>query len=312
MDYLFFLQNLRENLPEWVTFIFCFISEIGLYLSPLIAFSIFWCIDKKVGRKIIFYFIFGNLLTNTLKNIACIYRPWVLDSRLYVYPKLAGSATGYSFPSGHTTLASTCFFGLAQYKKQNKLIFAFCLIFPFLVAFSRNWVGAHSFKDVFVGLSLSAILVFGIGSFFDKTQENTKNEVIFLISATIFSIGIFIFTLLKSYPMDYLNGVLVVDPKVFRIDGLKSIGFFLGFVFSSFIEKKFVKYEIPKKIYFKILIFIIGIIVYIVSSKFFIPKFYTSFEYKVTVDKFMEILISLLIYPLAVKMVSKLFMKNKS
>lgn len=310
MNYLFFLQNLREKLPQWITLFFCFISEFGLYFSPFIALFIFWCINKKIGMKIIFYFITGNLLTNTIKNIACIYRPWILDSRLYVYPKVAKSASGYSFPSGHTTISSTCFFGIAQYKRQNKFIFILCLIFPFFVAFSRNWVGAHTFKDVFVGLSLSAIIVFLLGNLFDKIQENTKNEVIFLISSFVVSIGLFLFTLFKKYPMDYSKGVLIVNPKIIRIDGLKAIGSFLGFVISSFIEKHFVKYEVPKKLYSKILVLIFGFITYILNSKFLIPKLFTSFAFKKTVYSFIEITIPLLIYPLCVKLISKLFLKK--
>ena len=51
-----------------------------------------------------------------LKVTVCAYRPWIRDARILPYGDSINTATGYSFPSGHTMNAATVFGGGAVRK----------------------------------------------------------------------------------------------------------------------------------------------------------------------------------------------------
>jgi hypothetical protein len=46
--------------------------------------------------------------------------------------------------------------------------------------------------------------------------------------------------------MDYVDGKLLVDPQKMMNDSFKACGGFLGFLIGSYIERHFIKYEIPQ------------------------------------------------------------------
>ena len=106
IKYLLFLQGLRENAPAWINGALFGISEIAAGVIPLLAMAlVYWCFSKKSGVFMLFSYNLGNGINALLKDSACIYRPWVRDSRVTLAKEVASSATGYSFPSGHATLA---------------------------------------------------------------------------------------------------------------------------------------------------------------------------------------------------------------
>ncbi len=61
----------------------------------------------------------------------------------------------------------------------------------------------------------------------------------------LFIIAVFFYIYLKPYPMDYVNGELLVDPQKMMKDTIKGCGGLLGFLIGSFVDRHFIKYEIP-------------------------------------------------------------------
>ena len=84
MDYLYALQTLKSNLPEFVNYVFVFISEYLTKLLIVFVALIYWCIDKKAGKEIFFSYSFAYSFNQTVKNSACVYRRCIKDSCLHV------------------------------------------------------------------------------------------------------------------------------------------------------------------------------------------------------------------------------------
>lgn len=61
----------------------------------------------------------------------------------------------------------------------------------------------------------------------------------------VFTVGVLIYIQVKPYPMDYVDGVLLVDPQKMMNDTFKGAGGFIGLMIGSYIERHYVKYEIP-------------------------------------------------------------------
>lgn len=97
----------------------------------------------------------------------------------------------YSLPSGHTTLATTVFMGLAflialsfRPKRRWPIFFAAGII-AFAVGVSRIYLGAHWFTDVVASWLLSAALLIIIIISFRRRAEKPINPLLILLISVI-------------------------------------------------------------------------------------------------------------------------------
>ena len=72
-----------------------------------------------------------------------------------------------------------------------------------------------------------------------------EQENWFLIAGIILGFAAICYITLKPYPMDYVDGKLLVDPKSMMKDGYGDIGTFIGFCAGRLIEKNWIRFE-PK------------------------------------------------------------------
>ena len=110
INYLLFLQELREKLSPAVEIFMGIISAIDVHFMVILIPALFyWCLNKKNGEFIFFTYCFGDFLNGVLKLSVCCYRPWIRDPRIIPSKYAIAHATGYSFPSGHSVNAGTIF-----------------------------------------------------------------------------------------------------------------------------------------------------------------------------------------------------------
>lgn len=205
---------------------------------------IYWCLDKKLGEYMLVSLAGAALVNGLAKVTACIYRPWILDSRVHPLKEAIPGATGYSFPSGHTTMATTLFGGPVIKGKLSKALNISLIICLILVGFSRNYVGVHSVLDVIFAILFTLTVLLIVSKLFDKVEEKPNLDIIISCVSIAISILIIIFTLTKSYPLDYDSaGKLIVDPAIMAIDTFKYSGLAVGVFLSWPIERRFVKFS---------------------------------------------------------------------
>ena len=101
MDFLYFLQELRT---PWLDAIISALTHLGGELVFLVAaLTIFWCRDKRQGYYMLSVGFLGTLINQFLKITCRVPRPWVRDPNFTIVESARAEATGYSFPSGHST-----------------------------------------------------------------------------------------------------------------------------------------------------------------------------------------------------------------
>lgn len=245
MDYLYALQTLKSNLPEFVNYIFVFISEYLTKLLIVFVALIYWCIDKKAGKEILLSYSFAYSFNQTVKNIACVYRPWIKDARLHVDPLAEKTATGYSFPSGHTVMAASLYGGISVWKKNNKLIVVLMSFLILLTAFSRNWLGAHTLQDVVVAVCIAAVSLCVVNLFKLVIEKHPKIDFAVMSAGVVISIAILVFLNVKEYPIDYSpSGQILVDPYKMLTDCYTACGISCGTLIGWYLERHFVKFEL--------------------------------------------------------------------
>lgn len=136
-------------------------------LPFIIALVFYWCLDSAEGRRLFLTLGISFATNNTLKDLIDAPRP---IGEPGIRSLRVSTATGSSFPSGHTQHAAA-FYG-AFSKNFGRVGRGLLLALPFLVALSRLYLGVHYPKDVLGGL------VIGFGCAFLVTRlENTRRPL---------------------------------------------------------------------------------------------------------------------------------------
>ena len=223
-----------------------FAGVSALAVSPavvVIACLYYWCFNKRGGFFIIASSAVGAGFNQLVKNTACVYRPWIRDARVVCSPLALSGATGYSFPSGHTVMAGTSGgFAAALAWRKSKAVAAAFMLYVLLVAFSRNFLCCHTPQDVLVALIEATVIVLILPKFLDWIDKRSARDIYALLLSVILTAAHLAYTILKPYPIDYVDGVLLVNPYEMQTDSFKAIGSFLGLVVGWFIERRCIKF----------------------------------------------------------------------
>ena len=236
LDVLLFLQNIRTDI---LNVILQGITMLGEEVVMVLVIAIlYFCIDKKFAQKLFFITVSSAGINGIIKNLVRFPRPFATGKIICVRED---TATGYSFPSGHTQTFASMSTTIA--KKLKKPLVTFLVgILIVLVAFSRMYLGAHYPSDVVVGAVLGVVLALIGTSLFDKV-ENKK--VLYL--ATII--------LLTPFAVMFL-----INPDEHFEDFYKIFGMLIGFLFAVMFEEKYASLEYNISWGKKVLRVVIGIV----------------------------------------------------
>ena len=195
IDFLVFLQNIRINSSIIFDKLFLCITIFGeVWLPTLICALVYWCIDFKAGIYLFSLESCSRFFTHFFKMIACVYRPWVLDSRIHSSELAVPFAKGYSFPSGHSMMSSSVLGGTAYLLRKNKAASIFLILLILTIGFSRLWLGVHTPQDVLCGLLIGFILVLTVNPIVKWAEKDSKRFIILLAIIDVLIISALIYT----------------------------------------------------------------------------------------------------------------------
>ena len=247
MDYLLWLQNIRNMTGGVPDQFFLSVSKLGEILWPTIAVCIiYWCIDFKFGLYLFTLNSFTMICSQLFKLSACIYRPWILDNRVVPPEVTLKTAESYSFPSGHSMMAISTWGGMAYLWRKNKLLSGFLIFLVILVAFSRNYLGVHTPQDVIIGLLTGIIFIFTVMPLLNWCEKGKNRCLWLLLIVNIISASIMFYIATKNYPMDYINGKLLVNPDRAIHIAFLYFGWLLGLLNGAFLCKRFFPFDASK------------------------------------------------------------------
>ena len=256
---LFFFRGFDSPFLDKIVEVFTMFGEQTLIICLVVL--IFWCIDKRKGEAVCTTMLFSILTMGLLKAIVRSPRPFqVLD----LEGKRIETATGYSFPSGHTTTAASFYSGLAIVFRKRWISILSGIIIA-LVALSRMYLGVHWPIDVAFGLIFGILMSFLLVPVMYRLFESpTKTRNFSLIFAILTgTIGLILATLL-SFDM---------GDKVAWTDFYKTLALSGGAFFGFLWEEKSVNFKVDGSVSLRILRFVVGVIgiVVIMASKKILP-----------------------------------------
>ena len=197
-DFLVRLQELSSPLLDAAANILSLLGEQGVMIVVLVV--IYYIVGKKEAFAVFSSLLIAEVATNTIKAVVRAPRPFM------VHPSLAAdrleTATGYSFPSGHTTGAAAFYPALARLSGKAWAI-ALAIVLAILIGLSRNYLAVHWPVDVIVGLMIGLVSSLALSPHLAKWYEDEEKRLKFCRIACPISLAA---ALLLTAHMSLLGG----------------------------------------------------------------------------------------------------------
>ena len=248
-----FYFNWEVSLIQWIQSILgkggtTFMSLISAFdedlLMTAVLGSVYWCIDKRAGKKVGMALVMHLVWFPTIKNIAMRRRPYWDIQEIQCLKPVDPSADiydaakqGYSFPSGHSGSAASVYGSIARFFKKNWLT-AVCIVLTVLVGISRFSLGVHYPTDVLCGWALGAAAMLIVPWLEERIEKRSVFCALLLLTALP---GVFI-----CRTTDYYSG----------------LGLLIGFMAAIPFEEKYVKFENTRRPLAVIMRIFVGFVIY--------------------------------------------------
>lgn len=238
IEVVLFFQSLRNDFLDFFFNMVSFLGEESLYLAILAI--VYFTINKKHGELLAFTLLFTGVFNNTIKGIVNAKRPFQKypDDVTNLRPD---TATGQSFPSGHTQHFSAFLF-TGSFILKEKYVYITALLLTVLMAISRMYLGVHFLEDVVLALILGFITAYLASLYFKRATD-------------------------KQLLRTYIILLLLFLPVLFFNQGedlFKSYGMFVGFTLAIYIEKKYVQFAIHSNLRNNIIRVVLGLIIMLI------------------------------------------------
>ncbi len=253
MEFLQFLEKNRT--PFWDKF-FSIVTYLGWETVFLVvALVLIWCINKKYGFFILYCGLIGQASSQWLKLLFRVERPWVAYPNFKPVASAIEEAGGFSFPSGHTQIATTTYGGIALVYRKKKWLSAFLVICVLLVAFSRMYLGVHYPSDVIFSLIFNTVLIIAFYLVGKKYASDNLSRILRAVGIALMG-SLFAFSLIKSFSA----GELQVYSDTLDFSS-KMFGATLAFALSWYLDDKYIRFETKAPLAIQIVKIVFGTLI---------------------------------------------------
>ena len=226
---VYLILLMQSSLPGFVLGFFEIIAEVvSKNVLALIFISIYLAYNKEWGKFTLLSLAVAGVCCEFIKVIVARLRPYaVVDKIKCIRAHVAGQdplnfkIQGYSFPSGHSMMATNLFLAIPIYVR-NILFIAIGLVGVLIVALSRVGLGVHFPTDTIAGFIIALAIILVLSRLFNKMEYRTY---LYLGIAALSLVGI------------------VFCPDIGYI---KYVALALGISLGFLVEEKYVNFENPK------------------------------------------------------------------
>lgn len=309
MEILLALQQFREGAGGFLAEFLNKMTFLGdIYTAPVIMAVVYWCVSKDFGTYLLMGWTGNRIVNGALKVTVCAYRPWIRDARIVPYGNSINTATGYSFPSGHSMNAATVFGGGAVRKELPRALRVTLALIVALVAFSRNYLGVHTPQDVLVGMAAGLVVMWATARLMRWLEAHPEKDILVAFIGLGLAVAVALYAGFKSYPEDYdAAGKLLVDGMKMANDTFKGVGWCSAFLVGWVLERRYVGFSTDVSMARRVTRVATGLLSYYAVSLILVPLVKNALPGAAgsTASCFVQMLYVSFIFPLCMKKLEK-------
>lgn len=234
MSFLLLLQQMRTPALDALMLVATRLGEEVFVLAPLLL--CYWCLDRELGLRIGFTYFAGGIVNQFAKLAFRVERPFVRDARIQPHPRAVGTATGYSFPSGHTTSATALAAALALRWKKKGWVWLLGGLYVALVGFSRMYLGVHTPADVLGGFVLTALMAVAVDLILRDVKNHPAHIRIYFALGAAAALALLL----------YAQGLVATGaaPESQAVDAFKTCGAAFALLLGLPLERRYVRFTV--------------------------------------------------------------------
>lgn len=302
IDILLALQHFRNGVGD----VFAdFLSKMT-YLADsktvlVIMAVIYWGFSKRFGTFLLMGWNANRLINGFLKITVCAYRPWIRDPHILPYGDSIKTATGYSFPSGHSTNAASVYGGGMLWKEFPGILRILLGLIVVLVPFSRLYLGVHTPQDVLGGIAVGLLTMWLTLKMIRYLERRPEKDRVVLWIGIVLAAALAGYAAFKHYPADYdKEGKLVVDGMKMAFDTFKCVGWVSAFAIGWILERRLIGFSTDIPGVRKATRIVAGLLGYYAVSLILIPLFRKCLagNAAAVVSSFLQMFFIVFIFPL--------------
>lgn len=232
VEILKYIQSFKNPILDIIFLIITMSAEVPVILIS--ASILYWCINKKYGARLLFA-LNGNIALNTgVKEYFKSPRPIGVEG---IQSMRISTATGYSFPSGHTQIGTTFWVSVMSILK-NKYMYVFGSIMFICIGLSRLYLGVHWPVDVLFGWIFGIFFTLICNCIMIEIEESKKYSYFILI----------------VIPM--ILGTLIIN----SVEYIKMAGLLSGFIVGYILEVEYINFNVNVSLKSKLFRYVFGLI----------------------------------------------------
>lgn len=208
VDFMLWIQSWGNSGLDQLFKIITALGSDSIYI--LYVAWLYWCVNPKTGEKWAYLILSSALLNGIIKLIFMAPRPFQVNSGILAVD--SSTATGYSFPSGHSQ-ASSAFGGFLALENRSKWIKFIGIALFVCIGTSRLYLRVHWPVDVLAGWSFGLAFATIYHFYYDKHPRLFK----------LLALGLFI-----------ISALFFRDP-----DQIKLMGLFMSVAFGMWYSQKY-------------------------------------------------------------------------
>ena len=273
IEILLWLQEFRNTIGAFLAEFLSKMTYFGeMNVTLIIMALIYWCLSKTFGSYLLMGWSGSRIVNGFLKVTACAYRPWIRDARIVPYGSSMTTATGYSFPSGHSMNAASLFGGGVVRKDLPRFLRIVLGVILFLVAFSRIYLGVHTPQDITIGVTGGLLVMWLADRLMKRLQTEPDKDLFVMWTGIVIASLVALDAAFKSYPADYdAAGQLIVDGAKMAADTYKGVGWCVGFLAGWVLERRYIGFSTDVSMMARVTRLVSGLLGYYIVSLIFVP-----------------------------------------
>ena len=222
--------------------------------------SIYWCVDKRLGRQLGYIFLLSTFVNTILKNLIRQPRPFWLEPEIGRY-----DVVEFGLPSGHVQNTTAVFLLLAATVRRMWLWVA-AFVYILLMGLSRLYLGVHFLQDIAVGFAAGLIILIAFLLWqqfyfarFNKQILGRRLLLMVLIPTVLAAVYVGIYLLLGPVSEDVPWAAYVPAAELSGYEAVVStFGALLGFGVGIILESSRIRFHADGPVWKRILRFVLG------------------------------------------------------